>query len=264
MLIMKKYGEVSLMRIIRMPVSLLLILSMLIGLFTIAPIEVSAATIVSAWDELQGEILYSGSITLASDISAGGALTVPAGRSINLDLNGHTLSRNLEKEEENGYVILIESGATLTLTDLAGSDGGVVGGYNTNGGGVCNKGTLNMQGGWIARNAASDKGGGVYNEGTLNSTGVTIGENTALDGAGIYNTGTVNISGSARIIGNRTTQYGGGGIDNHGTLKINGAEIRDNVAYTVGGGIFSARGASFEMTGGSDTKNTALTAGIGI
>ena len=80
-----------------MPVSLLLILSMLIGLFTIAPIEVSAATIVFAWDELQGEIIYSGSITLASDINAGGALTVPAGRSINLDLNGHTLSRNLEK-----------------------------------------------------------------------------------------------------------------------------------------------------------------------
>ena len=264
MIIKKKYGEVALMRIIRMSVSLLLILSMLIGLFTIAPIEVSAATIVSAWDELQGEIIYSGSITLASDINAGGALTVPAGRSINLDLNGHTLSRNLEKEEENGYVILIESGATLTLTDSAGSDGGVVGGYNTNGGGVCNKGTLNMQGGWIARNAASDKGGGVYNEGTLNFTGGTIGENTALDGAGIYNTGTVNISGSARIIGNRTTQYGGGGIDNHGTLKINGAEIRDNVAYTDGGGIFSARGASFEMTGGSVTKNIALTAGSGI
>ena len=264
MLIMNKYREVFLMRIIRKSVSLLLILTMLVGLFTIVPFEVSAATSVSTWDELQSEITYSDSIALASDISAGGVLTVSSGRSISLDLNGHKLSRNLKKEEENGCVILIESGATLKLTDSAGDEGGVVGGYNTNGGGVYNKGTLNMQGGWIARNAASDKGGGVYNEGTLNITGGTIGENTALDGAGIYNTGTVNISGSAKIVGNRTTQYGGGGIDNHGTLKISGAEIRDNVAYTDGGGILSARGASFEMTGGSVTKNIALVAGSGI
>lgn len=252
------------MRIIRKPVSLLLILTMLIGLFTIVPFEVGAATNVSTWDELQSEFPCSGSIALVSDISAEGALTVPAGRSITLNLNGHKLSRDLKKEEENGYVILIETGATLTLTDSAGGDGGIVGGYNTNGGGVYNKGTLNMQGGWIARNAASDKGGGVYNKGTLNFTGGTIGENTAPDGAGIYNAGIVNISGSARIIGNRTTLYGGGGISNHKKLKISGAEIRDNVAYTNGGGIYSSSGASFEMTSGSVTKNIALTAGSGI
>nr|WP_316624637.1 hypothetical protein [uncultured Ruminococcus sp.] len=252
------------MRIIRKPVSLLLILTILIGLFTIVPFEVGAATNVSTWEELQSEFPCSGSIALVSDISAEGALTVPAGRSITLNLNGHKLSRDLKKEEENGYVILIETGATLTLTDSAGGDGGIVGGYNTNGGGVYNKGTLNMQGGWIARNAASDKGGGVYNKGTLNFTGGTIGENTAPDGAGIYNAGIVNISGSARIIGNRTTLYGGGGISNHKKLKISGAEIRDNVAYTNGGGIYSSSGASFEMTGGSVTKNIALTAGSGI
>ena len=252
------------MRIFKKSVSVLLILTMVVSIFTIVPFEVSAAVSVSTWEDLKTVASNSGSITLAKDINAEGVLTVSADKSLSLDLNGHTLSRKLVKEDDNGYVIFVESGATLTITDPSGGEGGVIGGYGKNGGGVYNKGTLNMQGGWIARNAASEKGGGVYNEGTLNFTGGTIGENTATDGAGIYNTGTVNMSGSASIIGNRTTQYGGGGISNYGTLKISGAEIQDNVAYTKGGGIFSANRASFEMTGGTVNKNIALVAGSGI
>ena len=99
-----------------------------------------------------------------------GALYIPAGAKIELDLNGHTLSRNLSAGTSNGYVIYVAG--NFTLTDTSGTTLGIVtGGYNAtvnSGGGVFvnNGGVFNFIGGNVANNtnSASDNtgAGGVF------------------------------------------------------------------------------------------------------
>ncbi len=144
-------------------------------------------------------------ITLDQDYTAqttDGYLTIPSRHYVTLDLNGHTLNRNLTAATANGYVI--EVNGTLTLTDgSAAGTGTITGGSGNNGSGVRVYGTFTMNGGTISGNTATS-GGGVYVQGTFNMNGGTISGNTATSGGGVYvyNDKTINISGNPVITGN--------------------------------------------------------------
>jgi hypothetical protein len=120
-----------------------------------------------------------------------------------------------------------------------------------NGGGIRNRGTLNIFNSSIAENLASQElgGGGIFNDGgKIVITESTIYRNTASisGGGGIYNkseSGAVTIRGST-IRGNfASVRLGGGGIFNgSGTMNITNSAIHGNVGERSGGGIKNGSG----------------------
>jgi hypothetical protein len=116
---------------------------------------------ITDWAALQAAVNNGGVIKLTTDVTAtpeDAALTVPAGETVVIDLNGHTLNRALTTPAANGSVII--NNGTLAIM----GDGQIKGGNTTgNGGGILNNGAFTLYGGEITGNKASGMGGGVYN-----------------------------------------------------------------------------------------------------
>lgn len=158
-----------------------------------------------------------------------GALHVPSGKSVILDLNGHTIDRALVADEiinGTGYVIL--NYGTLEITDTSSKPGSIKGGYNVTT-------TLSGLGGCILTGNVTYGSTAV-----LNITGGVIEDCYADNGAGVYLA--------------------------YGKLKMSGGVIKDNNAqYSVGretttgmgGGIYSANPSEITVTGGTITGNSA-------
>ena len=158
------------------------------------------------WVDLQKEIdeAEDGAIiTLTGNVTARDddvVLTIPDGKSITIDLAGCTLNRNLDEAEEEGNVITVNGG--LTVTDSVG--GGVItGGSNTGtGGGIFVEGTFTLDGGTISGNKGTYGGGVQIGFGaTFTMSGGTISGNEATYGGGVLcdEFGTFNLSGSPVI-----------------------------------------------------------------
>ena len=161
------------------------------------------------------------------------------GKTVTIDLNGHTLSRSLTAADADGQVIAVMNSGKLTIKDsdeygngkitggnayqgggiyvYSGCELTIEGGIITGncayqiaeggcgfGGGVENHGTMTMTGGTITGNFAGQYGGGIYNaEGaTLTLTGGDIYYNSAIEGGGIYHVGsggTLNMQGDPQV-----------------------------------------------------------------
>ena len=135
---------------------------------------------VSDWTELQQALSDGASvITLTDDITSTAPLTIGNGVTVTVDLNNHTLDRNLTSGVNNGCVIKVESGGSLTLTN-----GTVTGGFNKDcGGGIVNKGTLVLDTMTVTGNTSSKQGGGIYNEGVITANKTYITSNKSLSTA---------------------------------------------------------------------------------
>ncbi|MBQ1311041.1 MAG: hypothetical protein IIY55_04255, partial [Blautia sp.] len=165
-----------------------------------------------------------------------------------LDLNGHTIDRNLFKgqdysgEESDGNVLTVANG-TLVIMDSAGG-GKITGGCNHWGGGiyVSRYGNLVLEGGSITGNASSSAGGGIYvNEGSLTVQGGSIQNNMARQGGGVFiKTGDASFTGGT-ITENRAEHAGGGIYNDEGFLKLGGTLITGNGSY-FGGGLYLGEG----------------------
>ena len=107
--------------------------------------DVRAGDEISPWAELQSTLDNVSEVVLMDDYTAGAddaALVIPADSTVILDLNGHTLNRNLTSEEENGSVII--NNGRLTIT----GEGKITGSYSSgSGGAIVNYGTLTISGG---------------------------------------------------------------------------------------------------------------------
>lgn len=134
------------------------------------------------------------------------------------------------------------------------------------GGGIFNRGTLNLEkGASVIRNAAYN-GGGIYNQGgvrspaLINLNGCSIEKNLAKEcGAGIYSVGnTVNLYSGTTISGNTAGNSGGGVYlaPSEYVLKMSGGDILDNHAAASGGGIYNY-GGNVHLNGGNIFSNTA-------
>jgi len=186
---------------------------------------------VDSWSALQDSIDRAGDgeiITLSGDLKAldtDAEITIPAGKRLTLDLNGHVLdsAMNPRQTERKRCVIKIREGAMLTLWDSGGS-GVLTGGFHDNGGGVWNLGTLIMEGGCVTGNTALDSGGGVANYGTMVLTGGSVQGNTALrDGGEVFNEAKARLTvGGDVVIGNDEAKHSG--IRNEGALTVIGAQ----------------------------------------
>ncbi|MCR5602351.1 MAG: hypothetical protein K6G27_01455 [Lachnospiraceae bacterium] len=87
---------------------------------------------ITGWSSLNSAMGNGGVITLSENISASGedtALTVPADKTVVLDLNGHTIDRGLTDATEDGSVI-INNGILAIMDSSAGESNPVGNGRN--------------------------------------------------------------------------------------------------------------------------------------
>ena len=220
-----------------------------------------AQTGVNTEEALTTAVANGGSVQLTGDITLSSRLEIAKGKTVSIDLNGHTLKRTMEAAADDGNVIYVSEGATLTISD--GGDGGQIsGGWAKEGGAIYNAGTLNIQGGDITQNKASSQGGGIWSKGTLTLSGGTVSHNEAPSTGGIDNTGTMTMS-EGTVSNNKSTTWGGGGIANHHTMTISGGTISNNRADNAeGGGLWNE--GTLEMKGGKVIGNHTKTDGGGI
>ena len=184
-------------------------------------------------------------VKLGTDITlTNGRLDID-GKTITLDLNGHTLKRPMTAADAGGQVIAVMNGSKLTITDSSGSNSGkITGGWAYQGSGIyvyegC---SLTISGGTISGNRADQISGGGFGY-----------------GGGVENHGTMTITGG-NITGNTAGQFGGGIYNAEGaTLTITGGTVSGNSAATGGSGIYhEGFGGKLNMQGSPVVKdNTA-------
>lgn len=127
-------------------------------------------------------------------------------------------------------------------------------------------GTVNMYGGTIANNTATN-GGVIYSAcgGTFNLSGGTISGNTANNGGVVYATsgGVVNLTLSGGTISGNKATNGDGGVINMsgGTITISGTKLTGNTASQYGGAVYLYNGVTATMTGGEISNNKANSEG---
>ena len=194
---------------------------------------------ITTWADLQAELDKGGTVTLTQDLipySTDTALKVKTGKTVTLDMNGHTLDRGLSNLNamDGGNVITVNGELTV-------KGGGIITGGNnsTNGGGVYVYGTgrFTMENCTITGNKSSWSGGGVY---------VDVADNEQ-SGSFTMNSGTIEK--------NRAADKGGGVCAVYMCgVYVNAGSVRDNEAGNDGGGIY-LENAGLSMTGGSVTGN---------
>lgn len=128
------------------------------------------------WSVLKSAMAAGGNISLTRDYTAHSSdsyLEVPIGITVNLDLNGHSVTRTLSEATDGGCII--KNNGTLTI---AGS-GYISGGYNNdNGGAIHNNGNLTLEGPsstsslhiWNGKVTTGHNGAGIYNTSTSTLT----------------------------------------------------------------------------------------------
>ena len=176
-------------------------------------------------------------ITLTKDVVAASAdnyLEIPAGRHVILDLNGHSIDRNLKDSQQRGYVMRLngskDSHATLVIRDSS------------------NPGTGKITGGFDGTSNGNSYAGGIY----------------------VYH-GDLTLEGGS-ICGNKCQLTGGGGVyvtgDNStftmtgGSITGNGVNLLNNNAVSAGGAIYGVKGDIY-LRGGSITGNYCSTTEYG-
>lgn len=199
------------------------------------------------------QISYGGTIKLINDISTEAMIEIPIGRNIVIDLNGFDLDRKRVTPDCDGHVIIVNSGAILTVRDSRGT-GCITGGFAQNGGGINNKGNLYLEGvticgNWVNKNDGNGRGAGIYNNGILVISDCVICDNEGDNAGGIYNdTGGVITMTNTAVTNNTSSAHGGGGIVNSGYLNLAGnCTITGNHSRSNGGGLWND--ASVHMCG---------------
>ena len=248
----------------------------LTGLFDGAALTASAADASSIFGEPtagSGYALESETYTLTDDINTSSYIHVANGVTAEIDLNGHTIDRGLTVFANDGNVIKVDEGGTLTITDSSEDRTGTIkGGYTYDGAGIYNEGTCTVHYITITGNTAvTDStgnyygcGGGVCNNGgELSLNDCTITGNKAAAGGGVYvypyPTDEITYLSNVTITSNTATGNGGG-INNHGNLSVRDCTIQNNSSGNNGGGMyFDAPGKDILLfSENTITENTAL------
>ena len=208
-----------------------------------------AQTPVTVGDEssLTGALSNGANLQLTADIVLEKYLNIN-NMTVTIDLNGHKLSRNLSSHSSDGHVIWVHNGSTLTLKSTAAEDGKIEGGRANNGGAI----HIPYGNSVIAdhvifqNNSAADHAGAIWNNGTFTASDCSFLNNTAKDVGAIYNSKTDSGCGVATLTnctftGNKGTTGAGALANALGAtvMTIDGCTIKDNTAYSRGGGIWN-------------------------
>ena len=236
------------------------------------------------WAGLQNQIDTAADndiITLENDYKATGedtALEIPSGKSLTLDLNGHTINRNASYDSYEFDPVLYVYGSLVIRDSSSGQTGKITGGtdsgikvgktetdYSTwesvgypgyltlqsgsitknTGGGVCvNCGRFTMSGGIISYNTGGAGASAVYVVGDKDvdcfiMTGGKIVHNTFRNGGGVYLARTSGTMSGGEISDNHATGDGGGIDLQSSNFTLSGGKIVNNTTDGKGGGIFT-------------------------
>ncbi len=175
-------------------------------------------------------------------------------------LSGGKLFDNSSTGTVDGVVVRVDNGSAMYMSggEIINNTSKTAAGAAVN---VASGGTLELSGGTIARNSAPN-GAAIIVNGTLRMTGGAICDNTGTaNGAGMY----INPNGTAIISGgsiSHNTAPNGAGIYCSGKLTVSGdTVISENMATGKGGGLCAEKAATVTLSGGSFTKNSAATGG---
>ena len=239
--------------------------------------------IVDNWTDLNAALKNSNAIVdLVADVTAGpsdGALEVNSGSNVTLNMNGHTIDRNLSAPADPGQVFRISKNKTLTIN----GNGTITGGYNKrtgseyDGGGIYNMGTLTLNSVYISGNRclkkdgveASGRGGGIYSGtgSSLTMNGCYVTSNKAQGGGGgVYGDGaSVFVLDDDYFFQNESESKGGGvrvkTADNV-TAHITNSNIVWNMVTAPDVEQAAQGGGIYMEYGNLDMENTSVTGNI--
>jgi hypothetical protein len=226
---------------------------------------------VSTAKELTSAITDGANIQLTANIQLSSYLDVD-GKNVTIDLNGHTLSRNLTEHDHAGHVIYAHNGSTLTLTSSV-AGGSIEGGRANNGGAIniTHGSTVSATNVIFQNNSAADHAGAVWNNGTFTATSCTFTNNRANDVGAIYNAvqteSNVTYAGSATLTNCSFTgnegNTGAGALANalgDTEMTIIGGTIQDNTSGSRGAGIWN--GGTLNMKGAVTVKDNKDVGGV--
>ena len=157
---------------------------------------------------------------------------------LTIDLNGHTISRNLTSATSDGHVLYMNAEGSVTITDSSDSKTGTITGGNTTGNGgaiYVDYGELHINGGNIVNNHAEEDGGAIYCD--------------DLDDAYVFING-------GKISDNTAGVDGGAVFVYNGYLYMDGGELSGNTAQRGGAVFWESRNSAY-FTGGKITGNSA-------
>ena len=233
---------------------------MLLTVLTTTGAWAQSTTSVSTEDLLNKAITDGATnIQLAGDIQLSNYLNIN-GKTVTIDLNGHTLSRRISDYDRAGHVIYAHGGSTLTLTSTSEDKGIIKGGMAYNGGAINipHGNTVSATNIIFQNNTAREHAGAIWNNGTFTATNCTFTGNSCTDVGVIYNAvqtddngtyaGTATLT-NCTITGNWGTT-GAGALANavgNTVMTIDGCTITDNTAGSRGGGIWN--GGTLNMQG---------------
>ncbi|MBQ2391491.1 MAG: hypothetical protein II306_06955, partial [Clostridia bacterium] len=180
---------------------------------------------------------------------------------ITIDLNGHTISRNLSSPKKHGQVFRIEAGS-LTITDSSEAQTGKITGGNNNGDGgafYITDGSIFVESGEISGNKCTENGAGIYSDEMICISGGKITGNTAgKAGGGVYANKSVYLGGTAVVTGNKQAQN----VESNIYLPKNSVNINHtrgqatgipNIPLTEGANIGITSVDTYDLISGDDS-----------
>ena len=186
---------------------------------------------VTDFPALKAKMAAGGNVELGGNFTApkvNGLLEVPAGKTVVLDLNGHSITA----ESGRGFIISVKEGGTLTINATG---GGSI--KNEYGYAIVNYGTLVVNGGTFTGDYALYNGTYDSNKATATLNGGTF---NGIDGGySIANCANMTIAGAT------VKDW----LSTSGKFKMNGGKVENFVAVTADKSV--ASGISTEISGGS-------------
>ena len=147
-----------------------------------ATLNLSNGTLAGGWGGNAGGLSNESGTVNMTDVTITGCTGVNRGGGIcnfgTLTMTGGAITNNISQDDKvhssdhtGGGGLFNESGATATLTNvtISGNTAAICGG-----GGICNYGTLTINGCAIQGNQANTYGGAIWEEGTLNMQGANL------------------------------------------------------------------------------------------
>ncbi len=235
----------------------------------------SAVTVTNANDSGAGslrqaiaDVCAGGTIDFAADYTIHLSSQLSISQNLTITGSGHSITISGDSDSNGSCDVRVfyidPASGTVTLDHLT-----ITRGYDSNGGGIYNTGSLAVTNSTFSGNISSN-GGGIYNTGWLTvrystfSGNQSLGLGTYSGGGGIYNYSGILTVTNSTFSGNRARRFGGGIYGMPGiSLTINNSTFSGN-SSDYGGGIYTSGSLTVTNSTFSGNTSTPGSGGSGI